>query len=91
MHEKERSIKEAQLKQQEKQADYEMVHVEIEKAKNLVAREVQELSAKIEQASTDMRKMYEFDMFDTDYLSEVNKLFSGVAPSSARHYDDWIT
>ena len=76
------------MKQQEKQADYEMVHGEIEKAKNLVAKEVQELSAKIEQAHADMRKMYDIDRFDTDFLSEVNKLFSGNAPSRANHYDD---
>jgi len=48
VHEKEREIKDAAIKLNEKQADYDMVNGEIEKAKNISAKEVLDLQGKIE-------------------------------------------
>lgn len=53
-----------------------------ERQKNQTAPEVKEIKNKAALTYQDMKKFYDFDKYDTDYLTPVVRLFSSVAPSA---------
>lgn len=49
--------------------------IDSEKERTRAKDEVKELRGKIEQIQLEMKKLYDFEKFETDYLSGVVKLF----------------
>lgn len=53
--------------------------------RNTKDQEMKEVQAKLDQAHQDFKKMWEFERFDTDYLSSINRLVAASQQSYSNY------